>query len=145
MTLLDLYEYGLSPIDLEPSDFRMESPSEVDLRDTLEERIAFRQGQLDTLNETKRKIKNGTASASRTDRLGGDKINWKRAAEIVSNLETLDRHLGRVVASSGLRVGRTGCSLDWGLVEVGRERLAGNLVSLRISSFGMKSLGRCTH
>lgn len=131
MTLLDVYEYELSPIDLEPSDFRMESPSEIDLRDTLEKRIEFRQNQLDILNETRRQIENGLASASRTRRLGGDKINWERAVKTVSNLQTLNRQLGRVVASSGLRVGRTRCSLDWGLVEVDKERLTGNLVSLR--------------
>ncbi len=142
MTLLDVYEHGLSPIDLVPSDFRMESPSEIDLRDTLKKRIEFRQDRLDILNETRRQIEDGLASASRTRRLEGDKINWKRAVKSVSQLQTLDRQLGRVVASSGLRRGPTRCSLDWGLVEVDKERLAGNLVSL---GSAMKSLKRCIH
>jgi len=112
----------------------MESPSEIDWRDTLEDRIKFRQGQLEIPNETRRQIEGGIASAKRIRRLERDQIRWEKAAKRVSQLQTLDRQLGRAVASSGLRVGQTRCSLDWGLVEVDKERLAGNLVSTLISS-----------
>lgn len=128
-----MHDHGLSPINLEPSDFGVDSPSEVDLRDTLQASISFRQARLEIVNETKMLIENGLASAGRTRHLEKGIRNWENATKRVSELQSLDRRLGWVLASSGFRIAKTGCSLDWGLVEVSEERLAGNVVGFNVA------------
>lgn len=120
-----MLDHGLDPINLKLVD----SPSEVDFRDTLQASISFRQGRLEIVNETKRLIENGLASAGRTRHLEKEIRNCENATKRVRELQNLDRQLGCVIASSGYRIAKTGCSLDWGLVEVSEERLAGNVVS----------------
>lgn len=79
------------------------------------------------------------ANDARKGRLPHDIEAVKIATARVTELVELDRRLGCVLATSGFRVANSGCAVDWGLVEVDDERVAGNMVSLRPFSFGPKA------
>lgn len=125
-----MFENGVRPGCLETSGRLVESPSKEDIDDSFQAWISYLDDQQERLNETREEIEGGTASDTRIGRLEGEIKAVKETSERVRGLENFDRRLGRVLASSGYSVASTGCALDWGLVEVNEERLAGNLVSL---------------
>lgn len=48
----------------------------------------------------------------------------------VDRIRCFDLNFGRVFASSGFRVAKRGCAVDWALIEVDESRVARNIVSV---------------
>ncbi len=129
-----MFKNGLRPGCLKASEGLVESPSKEDIDESIQAWISYLHDQQERLNGTREKIEIGIASNARIRCLKGEINAVEETKEKVRGLENLDRQLGRVLASSGFKVASTGCGLDWGLVEVNEERVAGNLVSVHSRS-----------
>ena len=125
-----MFESGLQPKRLKVSNNQVESPSKVDIENSIQAQIVFLRREQDRLNQTREMIESGLVSETRKDYLETEIEAVKIATERLSELKSFKLQLGYVIASSGFRVASASCAVDWGIVEVDEERVAGNLVSL---------------
>lgn len=111
------------------SDRLVSSPSETDMEETKRSRLDFLDEQEKRLGQIEIEKENGCMSAARERGLKLQIQRVRVATERVSELEGYETELGYILASSGFRVAESGCTIDWGLIEVDEKRVGGNFVS----------------
>ena len=104
------------------------SPSEEDMRDTRKARLRFQEAARKTLNQSEASIANTYTSSARERGLQTQIEVLMDATESV-RIENFQMKLGHVLATSGFRVAKSGCAVDWELIEVDENRVAGDFVS----------------
>ncbi|KAI9840514.1 MAG: hypothetical protein M1837_001574 [Sclerophora amabilis] len=81
-----------------------------------------------SLEACRNEIEQGVEPEENTSRLKQLERNRDRKETLMSNLDSFRRCFGHVFATSGYKIADRSCSLDWGLVEVKKDRVRLNLV-----------------
>lgn len=118
---------AIHPKDWRATHIIIQSPSMPDQEEEIQTWSELKTKAENFLNETREAMEIGMASETRMQHLP---IQTDRLALANAQLKKMKSHdLGHVFASSGFKIAKRGCALDWALIEVDDPSTVNNVVS----------------